>query len=200
VRRFLALSLVGLALPAALAACRDGGLGSAGEDLGDLVHPGETLVLLRRVPATPAPGSPGAAAPVPEFTVVVVKQPDGKVELRVGEQGAKGKGPVHASRPGDEFRNLTIEDLNANGQPEIVSTWTGGQLEVVEVLGRSAEGVWKPLLQNAGQIIEERRGADRSTDFWITSRTYEEEPGHPPIFETVVYRWDGKAFSPPAAP
>lgn len=195
-----ALALPALALLAPLAACRGGAPAAAGDDLAGLIRPGETLILLRRVPAAPAPGSPGTASPVPEFAVAVVKQADGKVELRVGEQRPQGRAQVHASRPGDDFRNLAIEDLNADGRPEIVSTWTGGQLEVVEILGRTAEGSWTTLLQNAGQIVEERRQADRTTDFWITSRTYEEEPGHPPIFETVVYRWDGKAFSPAASP
>jgi len=189
-----------LALLLPVAACRGAAPPPAGADLTGLVRPGETLILLRSVSATPTPGSPGAAAPAPEFTVAVVKQADGKVELRIGEQRPQGRAQVHASRPGDEFRNLAIEDLNADGRPEIVSTWTGGQLEVVEVLGRSAEGSWTALLQNAGQIVEERRLGDRSTAFWITSRTYEEEPGQPPIYETVVYRWDGAAFSPAATP
>jgi len=178
-----------------LAACRGAASPAGGPDLTGLVQPGEILVMLRRVPATPAPGSPGASAPVPEFLVTVVQMQNGKMELRIGEQRPQGRAQVHASRPGDEFRNLAVEDLNADGRPEIVSTWTGGQLEVVEVLGRSPAGSWTTLLQNAGQIVEERRQADRSTAFWITSRTYEEEPGHPPVYQTHVYRWDGTAFS-----
>jgi len=184
-----------LALLAPLAACQGLGPALGGPDVRGLVRRGESLVSFRHVTATPAPGSPGAASAVPEFTVVVVKEADGKLELRVGEHRPRGAAQAHASRPGDEFRNLAIEDVNSDGKPEIVSTWTGGQLEIVEVLGRSDDGSWKALLQNAGQIIEERRLSDRSTAFWITSRTYEEEAGHPPIFETVVYRWDGSAFN-----
>jgi hypothetical protein len=187
------LLLLALLLP--LPACSGLPPAPGAPDVRGLVRRGETLLLFRHVAAAPAPGSPGAASAAPEFTVVVVKPSDGKLELRVGERRPRGAAQVHASRPGDEFRNLAIEDVNADGRPEIVSTWTGGQLEVVEVLGRSDDGAWKAILQNAGQIIEERRLSDRSTAFWITSRTYEEEAGHPPIFETVVYRWDGAAFN-----
>lgn len=179
-----------------LAACRGAGEPAACPDLTSLVKPGEMLLQLKRVASSPGPGSPGAAATVPELILVVVQQPDGKPELRIGEQQAKGWVQVHASSPGDGFRNLVVEDANADGRPEIVSTWTGGQLEVVEVLGRGPEGAWISLLQNAGEILEERRLADRTSAFWITSRTYEEEAGTPPIYDTTVYRWDGKAFSP----
>jgi hypothetical protein len=194
-RGFLSLVLL-----ASVAACRDAAPPGPGTDAAGLLRPGETLILLRHVPATPSPGTPGSAVFAPGFTVVVVKQADGRTELRIGERRPQGSTQVHASRAGDEFRNLAVEDVNADGRPEIVSTWSGGQLEVVEVLGRSPDGSWTALFQNAGQIVEERRLADRSTAFWITSRTYEEEPGHPPIFETVVYRWDGAAFSPAASP
>jgi hypothetical protein len=187
--------LLAFALLVPIAACQGLGPAPGGPDVRGLLKRGETLVLFRNVAAAPAPGTPGAASAVPEFTVVVVKQADGKLELRVGEHRPRGAAQVHASRPGDEFRNLAIEDVNSDGRPEIVSTWLGGQLEIVEVLGRSDDGAWKPILQNAGQIIEERRLSDRSTAFWITSRTYEEESGQPPIFETVVYRWDGSAFN-----
>jgi len=44
-------------------------------------------------------------------------------------------------------------------------------------------------------VIEERRRADRTVAFWITSRTYEEESGLPPVYETRVWNWDGTAFS-----
>ena len=164
-------------------------------DLTGLVRPGEVVQLLRRVAPTPVPGSPGATAPVPELQLLVVRTRDGKSELRIGEQRSQGRVQVHASRPGDEFRNLTVEDVNADGRPEVVTQWQGGQLEVVEVLGRDTEGSWSPLLQNAGQIVEERRLPDRTTAFFITSRTYEEEAGHPPVYETLIYRWDGKGFA-----
>ena len=192
----------GLALlgPVALSACRGGVEAASRSDVAGLLEPREKLLLLRRVPASPAEGSPGAPAPVPELLAAVVQMPDGKLELRIAEQRPQGRVRTHSSRPGDEFRNLTVEDLNADGQPEIVSTWTGGQLEVVEVLGRSVAGDWNVLLQNAGQVIEERHQPDRSTSFWITSRTYEEEPGQPPVYQTTVYRWDGAAFTQAAEP
>lgn len=187
----VALALAVWSLPSCRRPAPDSLLG----DLTGLVRPGEVLLLLRRVPAAPAPGSPGASAPVPELQVLVVKLPDGKTELRIGEQRSQGRVQVHASRPGDEFRNLTVEDVNADGRPEVVTQWQGGQLEVVEVLGRDPGGSWSPLLQNAGQIVEERRLPDRTTAFFITSRTYEEEAGQPPVYETLIYRWDGKGFT-----
>lgn len=151
----------------------------------------ETVVFARRF----ALGAPGAGHAEPLALVAVIKMTDGHEEMRVAEPVADGFKRVYATRPGDEFRNLAIEDVNADGQPEIVGRWAGGQLEVVEVDGRAPQGGWRSLLQNAGQMIEERRRADRTVDFWITSRTYEEEAGLPPVFETRIWRWSGAAYT-----
>jgi hypothetical protein len=191
-----------------LSACRATGGSGALARIGDVVHEGESVVLVRMLPP-PAPA--GSIA-------LVVSGKDGKVELRIaepkgstggttaGSAGAGGLTIVHISRPGDEFRNLTLQDVTGDGAPEVVTSWIGGQLEVVEVLGRSsgasgaspsspgASGTWTPLLQNGGQEVETRRRPDRTTAFWITSRTYEEAAGQPPVYQTTIYSWDGKQF------
>ncbi len=177
-------------------ACHRGTPAPIVPDLGELVGPGESLVMLRRVPSTPQAGSPGALGADHELLVAVVRETSGKVELRVGEERAQGLVVTHASSPGDEFRNLVVEDVNGDGRSEVVSSWTGGQLAVVEVLGRNPAGAWAVLLQDAGQIVEERHLPDGTLAFWITSRTYEEEPQQPPVYQTTVYRWDGSRFAP----
>jgi hypothetical protein len=179
-------------LPLALA-CRGGPAGPPGAipGLSDLTRDGETILFARRF----LRGPPPAGGEAPRALVVVVRMADGHEEMRLGEPQGGGFARVHATRPGDEFRNLAIEDINGDGRPEIVGRWSGGQLEVVEVIGRGPEGGWRPLLQNAGQVIEERRRADRTVAFWITSRTYEEESGLPPVYETRVWRWDGTNFT-----
>jgi hypothetical protein len=144
-------------------------------------------VLLQRV-LPPALGD-GAMA-------LVVKGGDGEVELRLAERRAGGALTVtHTSRPGDEFRNLSVEDVTGDGKPEVTTTWLGGQLEVIEVLGRDAQGAWKALLQNGGQTIEERRRSEGAASFWITSRTYEEETGQPPVYQTTIFDWNGTVFA-----
>jgi hypothetical protein len=166
--------------------------------LEQVVAAGETTLLARRLP--PDTAAPKTSGDDGGLLVAVVRMADGHEEMRVAET-EKGRFTVrHASRAGDEFRNLVLEDVNADGRPEIVSRWLGGQLDVVEVLGRVAGGDWKPILQNAGQSVEERRRPDGSIGFWITSRTYDEGAGLPPIFETRVWRWDGSAFTEQAAP
>lgn len=166
--------------------------------LGQVVAEGESAILARRLAGDAA--APQGQGPAGDLLIVVVRMADGHEELRVAAM-VDGKLAVrHASRAGDEFRNLAIEDVNADGRPEIVSRWLGGQLDVVEVLAADASGAWKPILQNAGQSIEERRRADSSVGFWITSRTYEEGAGLPPIYETHVWRWDGSAFTEETTP
>ena len=166
--------------------------------LEQVVAAGESAILARRLPGEAA--APQGQGPGGDLLIAVVRMADGHEELRVAGM-VEGKLAVrHASRAGDEFRNLLIEDVNADGRPEIVSRWLGGQLDVVEVLAADAGGAWKPILQNAGQSIEERRRADHSVGFWITSRTYEEGAGLPPIYETRVWRWDGSAFTEETTP
>lgn len=186
---------LGACLAALLAGgCRSGAAPAASPFTGleQIVAAGETALLARRMPAPPAtPGGPASGA---TLLIAVVRMADGHEELRVAAEENGRYAVRHASRAGDEFRNLAVEDVTADDRPEIVSRWVGGQLDVVEVLAQDAAGAWKPILQNAGQSIEERRRSDRSVGFWITSRTYEEGAGLPPIFETRVWRWDGSAF------
>jgi hypothetical protein len=174
-------------------ACR-GGKGDAPVALPGLAvvaGEGEAVLFARRF----ALAGPGAGRDEPLALVAVIKMADGHEEMRVAEPAPDGFKRVYATRPGDEFRNLAIEDTNGDGRPEIVGRWAGGQLEVVEVDGRAPQGGWRSLLQNAGQMVEERRRSDHTVDFWITSRTYEEEAGLPPVFETRVWRWDGSAYT-----
>ncbi len=146
-------------------------------------------VLLQRV-LPPALGD-GAVA-------LVVRGGDGAIELRLAERRAGGALAVtHTSRPGDEFRNLSVEDVTGDGKPEVTTTWLGGQLEVIEVLGRDAQGGWKVYLTNGGQTIEERRRSEGAASFWITSRTYEEETGQPPVYQTTIFDWNGTSFAEP---
>ena len=181
-------------------ACR-GGTGTGGAarggqaGLSGILNDKEEVILQRVLPESLGEGA----------VALVVRTPGGAtagpVELRIAERRAGGALAVtHTSRPGDEFKNLSVEDLTGDGTPEIASTWLGGQLEVIEVLGRGADGEWKALLQNAGQTVETRRRADHAAAFWITSRTYEEETGQPPVYQTTIYEWNGTAFSEPGAP
>ena len=127
----------------------------------------------------------------------VVQPASGKPELRIYERREPGAPyvAVHTSQQGDRFHNLALEDLNGDGQEEILATWTGGQLEILEVLGRGPDGVWTTLFQNAGQRIEKRYSPSGSAEFWLTSRTFEEGSGQAPTYGVAVYRWDGKGFS-----
>ncbi|HET8948350.1 MAG TPA: hypothetical protein VFQ07_15325 [Candidatus Polarisedimenticolia bacterium] len=182
------------------------GAGSGLAGVGSILKDKDEVLLQRVLP--PALGD-GAVA-------LVVRGGDGAVELRLAERRAGGAltggavaggaltgGAVtggaltvtHTSRPGDEFRNLSVEDVTGDGKPEITTTWLGGQLEVIEVLGRDAQGEWKSLLQNGGQTIEERRRSEGAASFWITSRTYEEEAGQPPVYQTTIFDWNGSAFT-----
>lgn len=185
------LPLLTLLAPLFALACGGGGDSpGAIPGLAAIAGKGETVLFARRF----ALGGPGGGREEPLALVAIVKMTDGHEEMRVAEPAADGFKRVYATRPGDEFRNLAIEDTNGDGQPELVGRWAGGQLEVVEVDGRAPQGGWRSLLQNAGQMIEERRRADHTVDFWITSRTYEEEAGLPPVFETRIWRWNGAAF------
>ena len=180
---------VALLILATAAGCRGGGGPAAGvAGLGSILKARDEVLMTRVLP--PSLGD-GAIA-------VVVKTAEGPLELRLAERRGSGALAVtHASRPGDEFRNLVVEDLTGDGRPEITSTWLGGQLEVIEVLGRGADGSWSVLLQNAGQTVETRRRSDHIAAFWITSRTYEEQTGQPPVYQTTIFEWNGRAFAGP---
>jgi hypothetical protein len=196
--RSLAGSLLTVAALAAVVlatGCRGesgaGGTAGGGQaGIGSILKDKEEVILQRMLPESLGDGA----------VALVVRAPGAPVELRIAERQAGGALTVtHTSRPGDEFKNLSLEDLTGDGKPEIASTWLGGQLEVIEVLGRGDDGTWKALLQNAGQTVETRRRADHAAAFWITSRTYEEETGQPPVYQTTIYEWNGTAFSEPGA-
>jgi len=151
-----------------------------------VLRPGDRLVLARALES--GKGNRIAA---------VLQPAAGKPELRVYELGDGRAEPavVHRSQQGDLFRNLVLEDVTGDGQEEILATWTGGQLEILEVLSRVPDGTYATLFHNGGQAIERRYGSGGVVEFWITSRTYEEAPGQPSTYAVAVYRWDGKAFS-----
>jgi hypothetical protein len=192
VRRPVAIVVGCLLAAAAVTGCRSKSgapVGAAGPGLagvGAILEDKDEVLLQRVLP--PALGD-GAIA-------LVVKGAGGDVELRLAERRGGGALTVtHTSRPGDEFRNLSVEDVTGDGKPEVATTWLGGQLEVIEVLGRDAQGAWKTLLQNGGQTIEERRRSEGAASFWITSRTYEEETGQPPVYQTTILDWNGTLFA-----
>jgi len=124
----------------------------------------------------------------------VVTAAAGKPELRFYEsKGQGGYALAHATQQGDAFRNLSLEDVDADGQDEFVVTWEGGHLEIVEVIARGQDGSYRSIFQNAGRQVEKRYTPAGQLEFWITSRTYDESPGQSPTYETTVYAWkDGK--------
>ena len=126
----------------------------------------------------------------------VVAAPRGTSELRIYEKGARGDYILaHSTHQGDQFRNLVLEDVNADGREEILVTWSGGHLEILEVIARRDDGSYATLFQNAGREIERRYGAGGTAEFWITSRSYNEQQGQQPTYITTVYRWEGDRFT-----
>ncbi len=127
----------------------------------------------------------------------VVRTAAGKSELRVYERRAGPGGYLlaHVEQQGDRFHNLVLEDVDGDGQEEMIATWAGGHLEVLDVIARGQDGTYRSLFQNAGQEIETHYGPEGALEFWITSRTYKERPGQAPAYDTAIYRWDGKRFS-----
>ena len=63
------------------------------------------------------------------------------------------------------------------------------------MIDRQDDGAYRSIFQNAGREVEIRYGAGGSVGFLITSRTYEETPGQPPVLESDLYRWDGTGFT-----
>ena len=151
--------------------------------LGRTLKRGERIVLLRTLD--------------PEGTHVgmVVDSPAGKPELRVYEQrGSKEYALVHTAQQGDAFRNLSLEDVDGDGKDEIVVTWEGGHLELVEVISQEADHAYRSIFQNAGRQIEKRYSPAGQIEFWITSRTYGEGPGEAPAYATTVYRFENGKY------
>jgi hypothetical protein len=175
----LAVSIAAGFAPACARRSDDPALGALARALG----PGDRLVLARVL--DPDTGD----------RIAAVVRPSGKgPELRVYERRGRGYVVVHTARQGDEFHNLALEDVTGDGHDEILATWTGGHLEILEVIGRAADGSYTTLFQNGGQEIERRYGPGGAVEFWITSRTYAESEGKPPTYATTVYRWDGHRF------
>jgi hypothetical protein len=126
----------------------------------------------------------------------IVAAADGRPELRIYHADHPGSYSVaHKTRQGDLFDDLVLADVNGDGPEEIVVTWRGGHLEMIEVIAREKDGAFKTIFQNAGSSIERRAATDGTSEFWITSRTYEEQPGQPPTYDTTVHRWQAGAFA-----
>jgi hypothetical protein len=126
----------------------------------------------------------------------VIETPAGKPELRFYEQKGPGKyALVHTTQQGDSFRNLSLEDVDGDGKDEVVTTWEGGHLEIVEVMAQGPDHAYSSILQNAGRQIEKRYDPAGRVEFWITSRTYAEEPGQSPAYATTVYRFSGGRYA-----
>lgn len=180
VLRPLCLAAAALGLAAWLPACRSRPDDPAVAMLAHALHPGDRLLFLRTLD--------------PEGTRIaaVVDTAAGKPELRIYEGGGGGKeyALAHTARQGDAFKNLALDDVDMDGRDEIVVTWEGGHLEMVEVIARDPGGAYRAIFQNAGRQIEKRYDPAGRVEFWITSRTYEEGPREPPAYETTVYRLD----------
>jgi hypothetical protein len=129
----------------------------------------------------------------------VIDTTAGKPELRFYEQKSAGQyALVHIVQEGDSFKNLSLEDLDGDGKDEIVTTWEGGHLEIIDVLSQAPDRSYRSIFQNAGRQVEKRYDPAGYVQFWITSRTYDEGPGEPPAYSTTVYRLvDGKYAEAP---
>jgi hypothetical protein len=137
---------------------------------------GERIVLVR-------PLDPQAAG-----VAVVIDTKAGKPELRLYEQKAPGRYALARTvQEGDSFKNLSLEDLDGDGKDEIVTTWEGGHLEMIDILAQGADHDYRSIFQNAGRQVEKRYDSVGHVEFWITSRTYDEGPGQPPAYSTTVY-------------
>jgi hypothetical protein len=134
----------------------------------------------------------------PEATrvAVIIGTRPGKPELRIYETGGDGAW-VNAltQSEGDQFKSLSSDDVNADGKDEVVVSWLGGHLEIMEVITRGDDGRWSVIFQNAGREIERRYDSTGAAEYWITSRTYDEAAGEPPAYATTVYRWTGDKFA-----
>ena len=157
--------------------------------LGRALARGERLILARCL-------DPGTA----DRIAAVVRTGRGLEELRIYEMKNGRPAATGTFREGDRFSNLVTEDVNGDEREEILAVWASGHLEVLQVIGRTADGTYATLFQNGGQEIERRHGPGGLVEFWITGRTYEEAEGQPPVYGTTVYRWDGKAFSEASRP
>ena len=176
-----ALVLAGLLLAAGCARGLEGPLAAVAKSL----QPGERIVAVRDLDTVAA-----------RSLAVVVLAPRSKPELRLYQIDERGRAAVALKAgQGDVFRNLALEDVDADGRDEVIVTWRGGHLEMIEVIARGPDGAYRSIFRNAGREIERRVGPSGASDFWITSRTYEEKAGRPPDYDTVVYRFRDGAFA-----
>ena len=133
----------------------------------------------------------------PDVVAAVVQEPGGGQELRVYErEGDRPFSARHRSRQGDRLTNLELEDVTGDGRKEILATWAGGRLEILEVVERRPDGSYATIFENGGRGIERREAPDGGREIRVTSRTYEEEEGQPPAYEMTIYRFDGDSFVP----
>ncbi|HXU11921.1 MAG TPA: hypothetical protein VN898_08145 [Candidatus Binatia bacterium] len=170
-------------LAACLPACRSRSGDPALLTVARLLQKGDRLVLLR------------ALDPAGTRVAVVVSTAAGKPELRIYESRDGGYVQAHTASQGDAFKNLALIDVDLDGQEELVVTWEGGHLEMIEVIARDPGGAYKTIFQNAGRQVEARYDAAGRIEFWITSRTYEEGPRQSPDYETDIYRWDKGGYA-----
>lgn len=176
----LPAALLGLILAAACARGVEGPLAAVARTL----RPGERIMALRDLDTVAG-----------RSLAAVVVAPGSKPELRIYQIDEHGKAAVVLkSGQGDVFRNLMLEDVDADGRDDVVVTWRGGHLEMIEVIARGADGAYKSIFQNGGSEIERRAGPDGVMELWITSRTYEEQAGRPPDYDTSVYRFRDGGF------
>lgn len=132
---------------------------------------------------------------MPEGVVAVVRDRSGRLALRVYDWDGRSASLEYSIEGGETFENLDLFDADGDGRRDISVIWGSGQLSVIEVIGRRQNGRYRSLFQNAGSEIEVRQTPDGRLELLVTGRTYEEEPGQPPVYETVPYRWDGEEFS-----
>jgi len=151
--------------------------------------PGESVLYARTLAAEDEEGPP-------EGVVAVVRGAAGRLALRVYDWDGRSASLAHSVPGGETVQNLDLFDADGDGRREIVVIWGGGRLSVVEVIGRQGNGRYRSLFQNAGSEIEIRQAPGGRLELLITGRTYEEEAGQPPVYETIPYRWDGERFSP----
>ncbi|HEV8702619.1 MAG TPA: hypothetical protein VGV60_15200 [Candidatus Polarisedimenticolia bacterium] len=178
-RRLPVAVAAAVALAAWLPACRARPEDQALRAIAGVLRKGDRLIALR------------AIDPAATRIAAVIGTAAGKPELRIFEGGG-GKKLVlaHTASQGDGFKNLALQDVDLDGREEIVVTWEGGHLEMIEVIARDPSGAYRTIFQNAGRQIEARYDAAGRIEFWITSRTYQEGPRQAPDYETTVYRWD----------
>jgi len=128
--------------------------------------------------------------------VAVVREAADRLTLRVYDWDGRSVALTHSVAGGETFENLDLFDADGDGRRDIVVIWGGGQLSMIEVIGRRKDERYRSLFQNAGSEIEIRQTVTGQFEILVTGRTYEERPGQPPVYETIPYRWDGERFSP----